>query len=327
MASVPESQSEQYGAARQDLSLSRLYPLDPASPSPLAKNGRWPDFMIIGAQKAGTTWLYTNLQYHPEIWMPIKEMHYLNQVFIPAPSQWEVASRTTQVRSMRDYLLTKKPLGKFEERKLAALDVIDSGPISDEWYRRVFAFAGVDQMAGEGSPDYCLLPRHAIAHIVSHNPQVKIILFLRDPIDRAWSHMRMASEFQYSGAPLDRLLEDSFWRGYMSRSNYPSMLARWMTLIPNENLFIGRFEDIHKAPLQILKRVCDFLGVRFDARFFPAAAKRIFEGTRIPLDDALYQKMKERMKPLYEELIGLLPELTEPWAERHYGAGFVAKRG
>ena len=40
----------------------------------------YPDFLGIGAQKAGTTWLHTNLRPHPQIWMPpIKELHYLDK--------------------------------------------------------------------------------------------------------------------------------------------------------------------------------------------------------------------------------------------------------
>ncbi len=41
----------------------------------------YPDFVGIGAQKAGTTWLYHNLRAHPEIWMPPrKEIHYFNRM-------------------------------------------------------------------------------------------------------------------------------------------------------------------------------------------------------------------------------------------------------
>ena len=46
----------------------------------LAAEKAYPDFVGIGAQKAGTTWLGHNLQLHPEIWMPkIKELHYFNE--------------------------------------------------------------------------------------------------------------------------------------------------------------------------------------------------------------------------------------------------------
>ena len=39
----------------------------------------YPDFIGIGAQKAGTTWLHRNLQLHPQIWMPRKEVHYFDR--------------------------------------------------------------------------------------------------------------------------------------------------------------------------------------------------------------------------------------------------------
>lgn len=45
----------------------------------MTDNQRFPDFIGIGAQKAGTTWLYKNLKQHPNIWLPeIKELHYFD---------------------------------------------------------------------------------------------------------------------------------------------------------------------------------------------------------------------------------------------------------
>jgi hypothetical protein len=47
---------------------------------PLALKKKFPDFLIIGAQKAGTTWLHRNIQTHPQIWMPKeKELHYFDE--------------------------------------------------------------------------------------------------------------------------------------------------------------------------------------------------------------------------------------------------------
>ena len=43
------------------------------------KSGRLPDFLCIGAQKSGTTWLYHNLKQHPQVWLPpVKELHYFD---------------------------------------------------------------------------------------------------------------------------------------------------------------------------------------------------------------------------------------------------------
>ena len=52
-------------------------------------SGRAPDFLGIGVQKGGTTWLYENLRNHPEIFMPrVKEIQYFNEIYVPRHRTW-----------------------------------------------------------------------------------------------------------------------------------------------------------------------------------------------------------------------------------------------
>lgn len=49
----------------------------------MATNVIKPNFLCIGAQKSGTTWLYYNLKEHPQIWLPLyKEIHYFDEIYV-----------------------------------------------------------------------------------------------------------------------------------------------------------------------------------------------------------------------------------------------------
>lgn len=87
-------QDDDFNSAFGDLWSRRVhYFFRPKVPSIRSVDGRWPDFLIIGAQKAGSTWMNANLAWHPEVWTPpIKELNFFNQYFVPSTDGWEVAN-------------------------------------------------------------------------------------------------------------------------------------------------------------------------------------------------------------------------------------------
>lgn len=107
---------------------------------------KFPDFLGIGAQKSGTTWLYKNLIKHPQLYLPeTKEIHYFDWYFYK----------------------------------------------SINWYCQYFKSAKKTQVTGEINPCYSTLSEKKIKLIHKMNPKLKIILLLRNPIDRAWSQAVM----------------------------------------------------------------------------------------------------------------------------------------
>ena len=106
----------------------------------------FPDFLGIGAQKAGTTWLYENLRRHPQMYLPnTKEIHYFDWYFYK----------------------------------------------SIHWYCKHFMAVEKNKLKGEITPCYSTLSENKIKLIHKINPQLKIILILRNPIERAWSQAVM----------------------------------------------------------------------------------------------------------------------------------------
>src|SRR5215217_579788 len=165
-------------------------------PSRRAKDQPLPDFLGVGAPRAGTTWLHANLSRHPEIWMtPVKEVHYFDKRRLPR----------SENRNYRSQL--RKRLRRYRRRDTYR-EVIrrgDSGFLmnlswdvhfflrrrDNDWYQGVFR-PQPEQIAGEITPAYSTLKRRVVKEIRGINPDMRIIYLLRDPIERSWSSALMS---------------------------------------------------------------------------------------------------------------------------------------
>ena len=123
-----------------------------------------PDFLIIGAARAGTTALHTYLRQHPDIFMPqAKEMNYFAYV-----------GRTLDVKG-------------------PGADFINNAATDAATYASHFADARPGQITGEASPLYLFEP-DAPGNIATMAPDAKLIVILRNPIEQAYSHFMYATK-------------------------------------------------------------------------------------------------------------------------------------
>jgi hypothetical protein len=280
-------------------------------------HARFPDFLGIGAQKSGTTWLHANLRAHPEIWMPpLKELHYFDQVNLPdqvALSQRYRAERAqTKLRQHVEWATgAGRPLDLRLVRQIAELGEPE---VDDAWYGRIFAAADPAQLCGEITPEYGLLHRGGIAHVRRVNPNMRIILLLRDPLERCWSHLRMLRRMK---ATTDMAHAASL-PNVTARSDYPFMIRAWRTAFGEDGVFVECFDRIEAAPLEVLGRVCAFLGVRFDPALFPKAADKVHVGDPEHMPPAIRETLLGRLRPIYEEIARTMPEPGERWMAAHY---------
>lgn len=304
-------------------------------PTTVPRQGlRFPDFLGIGAQKAGTTWLHRNLVGHPDVWLPpVKELHYFDQLYVstpehqthaPSPSGHRRRPRADDRRRERaEQALAQLDRPATDDRSVAsrAAELIATGIVSDDWYGSIFALAPSSAICGEVTPSYALLPEDGIAHVVALNPDVKILFLVRDPIDRAVAHLQM---FHQRRDPHDegqlellRILEvDS---RFLSRSRYSETLRRYRRHVDEQAIWIGDFDRLAGAPEELLHSVCAFLGVEFDARFFPEMNQRFNVGVARDLGDAVYKRLKDALEPEYDALAQIVPEAASRWRQRHYG--------
>jgi hypothetical protein len=243
----------------------------------LTSRGRvLPDFLIIGTQRGGTTSLYKYLVQHPNLSHALtKEIRFFDLNYH---------------RGLPWYR------SRFPSRRRSEM----SG-------RR----RGAEPMVGEASPDYLFHPL-APARVAHDLPEAKLIVLLRNPIDRAFSHYwhqvkrghetlsfpeAVAAEPERLAGELDRILSDPSYvsyerhhHSYLARGIYVDQLAAWLELIPRGRFLIERSEDFFSDPAVVFKRVLAFLGLpAFDLeryRTFNAHSEdRMSPDTRLRLEE------------------------------------------
>jgi len=196
-----------------------------------------PNFVIIGAAKAGTTALYWYLAEHPAVFMsPVKETNYFAYGL-------DGAGR----------LLYGNPeVHRFPVKSLAEYEAL---------------FAGADRAAaiGEASPLYLECPQ-AAGRIRELIPGARIICSLRHPVDRAYSDYQMF--LRRRGLRLDPARDltptsawarpDSHW---MQIGRYHEQLARYFDAFPRAQIHVSLFDDLKRNALQTTQDVYRFVGV------------------------------------------------------------------
>jgi hypothetical protein len=247
-----------------------------------------PDFLIIGAQKAGTTALYAYLRQHPAITgPPWKEVSYFDRQYRRGPGWYR---------------------GNFPNRL---------------YLRRMHARSGATPIVGEASPSYVfhpLAPERAAALV----PAVRLILLVRNPIDRALSHYHhevalgrealsfedaLAAEESRMHGEVERMRDPAYFSHawwnytYVSRGLYAEQLDRWLELFRRERLLVVPTDDLGAQPAETYGRVLEFLGAaphRLDS--FPRIFSREYSQMEPSTREALRERFAEPNRRLYELL-------------------------
>ncbi len=139
------------------------------------------------------------------------------------------------------------------------------------WYEHQFADAPATVRAiGEASPGYICHPA-APRRIAQALPNVRLILTIRNPIERAWSqywdNRRHLSEPLTFAETMATYLEDDYMpgrRGYFSRGVYIRYIRRYLDYFPRENLLVIPLSDLKQHPAQTYRRIFTFLGIDAD---------------------------------------------------------------
>ena len=229
----------------------------------------YPDFLGIGAQKAGTTWLYHNLRAHPEIWMPPrKEIHYFDQIGEERSNPVSgVLGRRPVDRQWRGQMsgwLRKHALDEPSVDNLLWGFRYLRGTRNDDWYASLFE-PGRGKLVGEITPSYSVLSEEAVAHVHGLMPEARIIFVMRNPIERVWSQTVMSFDRSKKGSAgtmkSRKLLRRTKRNTSRLLTNYLRTLRKWSAYYPEEQIFVGFLEDVQLFPAQLLERIYEFLGV------------------------------------------------------------------
>ncbi|GLY06355.1 sulfotransferase [Actinoplanes sp. NBRC 101535] len=202
-----------------------------------------PDFLIAGVPKAGTTALHAALTRHPQLFLsPVKEPKFFLSDGAPPAFGGPGDVQTYQEHVWR----------------------------RDD-YEALFAPAPPGALRGEATPFY-LYDLKAHDRIQALVPDVKMIVLLRDPVDRAhsnWTHLWVAgleseADFLAACAAEEKRRAAGwadFWH-YIGLGLYGQQLEHLYQRFSAEQVLLLRYRDLKDSPAATLDRVCSFLGVR-----------------------------------------------------------------
>lgn len=232
-----------------------------------------PDFLIIGAQKSGTTALSYNLNQHPYIFMPIEngeiEIHYFD----------------------KDVLWKEKNI---------------------HWYMKHFVKPNCLQ--GEKTPEY-LFSHKCHKRMQSILPNVKLIILLRNPVDRAysqWNHFNQIYEqSKYWGwvkTDFENAIESN--QGLLLRGEYINQINHLLKFYNKEQIYIGIAEKMKKNPKEEMKNIYTFLNI---PHFYGEYKNRHVRSYNELMNPVTRKKLIAHYKTLNDRLFDLLGYKINEW--------------
>jgi Sulfotransferase domain len=240
-----------------------------------------PQFLIIGAQKSGTTTLFDYIAEHPCIGSPTaKELHFFDRLDrLDQGLSWYRAQFPTQWQALTHRLHHRHPL-----------------------------------ITGEATPSYLFNPM-APQRIAKALPNIKLIILLRNPIDRAFSHYQMSrrngketlsftdaieQEHHRVATVLERMQQDAQYfdsayarYSYLSRGIYIKQLEHWHQFFPRKQFLVLKSEDFFANPQATLAQVFQFLELPL---YLPQTVKVSYAGS---YQDAISPQVRADLKHFF----------------------------
>ena len=238
-----------------------------------------PDFLIVGAQKSGTTALYRYLKNHPQIVKKSGEVHFFDRSFNRGVT----------------------------------------------WYQNQFPSRQKQRtIVGDKSPYYLFHPL-VPKRVASLYPHVKIIMILRNPVDRAysqyWMNVRMDAEplsFEEAlkaeptrvAGEKEKILSDQSYNShayprysYLARGIYVEQVKRWLSFFPRKQILVVSSSDLRRDPDNTVKKVFAFLGLsHYPMKNWDAEKRNDYE----PMDQVTRRHLSDYFRPYNQQLEALL---------------------
>lgn len=252
-----------------------------------------PEFVVLGAQKAGTTSLYEYLIQHPDVGdARTKEVHYFDLAYERGPNWYRA---------------------HFPTRLHAA------------WHR---AATGRRLVVGEASPYYLFHPL-VPERMKRDLPEAKFVVLLRNPVSRAVSQYHHEVRWGFEKRPIAQAFAEEFpmvddeerrmiadpkyysfghhHHSYRARGRYAVQLERWFAHFPQDRFLILRSEDFHADTPRHLDEVCRWLGLApFGAGIAATDLSERNKGEYEKPDAALLDELRAEFQPHNERLEKLL---------------------
>lgn len=240
-----------------------------------------PNFIVIGAGKAGTSSIFYYLKQHPQIYMsPLKEPKF--------------------------FALKGEPLNFQGPDK----DIVNSTSVNTlEAYQDLFQGVSDEIAIGEASPIYLYSPK-APPRIKDYLPEVKLIAILRNPVERAFSSFTHLLREGYETLSFEEALQEeenriqrkwaALWH-YKQKGYYYEQLKRYYDIFDRQQIKVYLYEELQADNIALIQDIYNFVGV--DDTFVPDLSQKNVSGTpKSQLLHDLFTKdnsLKSLLKPLF----------------------------
>lgn len=240
-----------------------------------------PNFLCIGSQKAGTSWVYNMLKQHPDVWLPeIKEIHFFDYHYgqNTGTKVWGQGF----IRKAMNRLENKKNISNVDKAYIQALKMM---PVfSNEWYEMLFNHPDAygAKAIGEITPAYSSISEKGISEINNFLNSPKIIWIIRDPVKRAESQIKM----EISRRNLD--VKDIDWDSFLgkfnfnNRGDYKKYIPMWSECSDSDILYLP-YGDIKNNSKEFMERIEDHLHI--ESFSYSGLNDRVHETKKVELPE------------------------------------------
>ena len=217
---------------------------------------------VVGATKAGTSWLYRALHDHPDCApRAVKEAHYWDTFDAGAQARQLVAfkSRLAEFQGGRARALAEERQWQVAnmDRRIATMagliGAIGGDRTGDAAYRAWLTDGTDGRLSTDMTPGYSVLPVPVLERMAAVSPRALFVFLIRDPLARLWSHIRMQAErFRQDHETFAEKANNILWRilhrgqetHILERGDYPATVARLRAAVPPARLRVAYCEEL-----------------------------------------------------------------------------------
>lgn len=214
-------------------------------------------------------------------------------------------------------------------------------------YDRFFEGWQPDQLTGDISPSYALLPRRAVREIHLAFPRTRLVCILRHPIERVWSQVlfaltRKGGRFRMTPNEVSALPEQQLLTlvaHFSTLNRYDAILKRWLEFYPRDQFYVDFFDSVSNSPGVLLSRIVRFLQVPDRGLAFAGRVNTLKYDLMI-MPPSVYAFLREFYSPQLSALDLLLRDkfgfgIPESWhmtttgdsgSDRYYGTKEMVNR-
>ena len=274
-------------------------------------------FLCVGAQKAGTTWLHSQLSSHHQIsFTNVKEIHYFNTIH-----NGSILLTQRKVEHIERLIKNNKfALMKYFTDLSRGLPVDDKvkkllSPVNDDWYCELFkGKKGV--YAADFSPEYALIGEEGFRHVKRLSKNQKIVFIMRDPVSRAESAIRYFYKTKgtdISKVPIEELTKLAETPMILNMSCYGETITNLDNVFEEQDVGYLFYEDMMTSKQEYIDKITTLLGVEKVVLSEASLEKRVNETETYELPTSINEMLASCLRHVYSEVTSRFQYVPEGW--------------